>query len=337
MDENIRVRTIKEQIRRLVFGVFLGMFVPGNLYAHETMFDQCHQGHPLHKNDNANIVYPVSIFKTAPIYPNRELNRGREGSVIVEYTITKDGGVTDIKILSSTSSAFSAAAKQAVKKFKYEPATVNGKPIDQEGWKHKITFDLDGGNSGIFMESETLEFDAVALTKAINKLPKKPQKAIQKINDLLSKDKNNFHLAVLHYILSSKYYQLDPAMAQERLLSLNESMLALEKLNQNEINVINLKSMNINATSFILLEQGKNEEALNLLKPFLIAAWKNNFHRPEIIYDITINYAIAAYNSGDYCSAFYGFDRSIKQGKALSINNPNLEGYKKAARNNMAP
>ena len=82
------------------------MFAPGNLYAHETMFDRCHQGHPLHKNDNANIVYPVSIFKTAPIYPNRELNRGREGSVIVEYTITKDGGVTDIKILSSTSSAF---------------------------------------------------------------------------------------------------------------------------------------------------------------------------------------------------------------------------------------
>ena len=140
MDENIRVRIIKEQIRRLVFGVFLGMFALGSLYAHETMFEQCHQGHPLHKNDNANIVYPVSIFKTAPIYPNRELNRGREGSVIVEYTITKDGGVTDIKILSSTSSAFSAAAKQAVKKFKYEPATVNGKPIDQEGWKHKITF-----------------------------------------------------------------------------------------------------------------------------------------------------------------------------------------------------
>ena len=335
MDKNIRVRTIKEQIQRLTCLMFINLFVIGNSSAHDTLFQECHQEHQNKETKKTEIISPVAVFKKTPVYPKRELNRGRSGAVIIQYTVTKEGTINNAKILSSTSSAFSAAAKQAVKKFRYEPAKIDGNPIDQKGVKHKFTFTMEGSDSGIFMESETLDFNPTYLTKSINKLSSNPQKAINKINDLINKEENGFHIAVLKYILSVKYYQLDQSLNFERLQSIKSSMAELEKLNQDEINVINLRSMNINAISFILLQENKNSEAKDLLEPFLLSAWKNNFHRPSIIYDITVNYAIAAYNSADYCSAFYGFDRAIKQGKALSIKNPNIEGYREAARKNM--
>ena len=335
MDKNIRVRTIKKQIQRLTCLALINLFALGNLYAHEVLFEECHQEHQTKEVKRIDITSPVAVFKKTPVYPKRELNRGRSGAVIVQYTITKEGTVNNVEILSSTSSAFSVAAKQAVKKFRYEPAKLDGNPIDREGIKHKFTFAMEGSDNGIFMESETLEFNPMALTKSINKLSSNPQKAINTINELINKEENGFHIAVLKYILSVKYYQLDQSLNLERLQSLKSSMAELDKLNQNEINVINLRSMNINAVSYILLQENKNTEAKNLLEPFLLSAWKNNFHRPSIIYDITLNYSIAAYNSTDYCSAFYGFDRAIKQGNALSIKNPNLAGYKEAARKNM--
>jgi len=313
------------------------MLALGNLNAHETMFEQCHEGHPLHRNEDTNNRPPVAIFTQPPIYPKRELNRGREGAVIVEYTITKDGEVKDIKVLSSTSTAFSVAAKQAVKKFKYEPRKIDGNPVEDEGWKHKVSFKLDGEDSGIFMDSETLDFNPAELTKIINKLSRNPQKALTKLKALLEEEKNEFHIAILNFLMTHQYFEIDPAASQEQLQSLERSMLALEKLDQNEINVINLKSMVTNRMSHSLLDEKKNKEAKMLLEPFLLSAWSNNFVRPSFIYNMTINYAIAAYNTADYCSAFYGFERAIKQGKALSINNPNLEGHKEAARKNMSP
>ena len=114
MDKNIRVRTIKEQIQRLTCLTLINLFVVGNSSAHDALFQECHQEHQNKETKKTEFISPVAVFKKTPVYPKRELNRGRSGAVIIQYTVTKEGTINNAKILSSTSSAFSVAAKQAV-------------------------------------------------------------------------------------------------------------------------------------------------------------------------------------------------------------------------------
>ncbi len=86
----------------------------------------------------------LPIVKVAPIYPRRALTRGLEGWVLLEFTVTKLGTVTDIKVLESDPpNIFDRAAVSAASKFKYKPKVVNGEPIDTAGVLHRISFELE--------------------------------------------------------------------------------------------------------------------------------------------------------------------------------------------------
>ncbi len=85
----------------------------------------------------------LPIVKVAPIYPRRAAERGLSGYVILEFTVTKLGTVTDVKVIETTNSVFNRAATKAALKFKYKPKVVDGQPIDVAGVLHKITFELE--------------------------------------------------------------------------------------------------------------------------------------------------------------------------------------------------
>lgn len=86
----------------------------------------------------------LPIVKVAPIYPRRALTRGLEGWVLLEFTVTKLGTVTDIKVLDADPpNIFNKAAVGAASKFKYKPKVVNGEPIDTAGVLHRISFELE--------------------------------------------------------------------------------------------------------------------------------------------------------------------------------------------------
>ncbi|MDA3862407.1 MAG: TonB family protein [Deltaproteobacteria bacterium] len=62
-------------------------------------------------------------------YPPKALEESREGVVFLHMTITKEGKVTDVKIVKSAGKDFDEAALKAVKQFVFKPATVNGNPV----------------------------------------------------------------------------------------------------------------------------------------------------------------------------------------------------------------
>ena len=90
----------------------------------------------------------LPIVKVAPIYPSRALSRGIEGYVIVEFTVTKAGTVTDPFVVEaftdsgSPTTIFNNAAIKAALKFKYKPKIVDGEPVDVAGVQNKITFKI---------------------------------------------------------------------------------------------------------------------------------------------------------------------------------------------------
>lgn len=85
----------------------------------------------------------LPIVKVAPVYPRRAQERGIEGYVILEFTVTKLGTVINPVVIETTSSLFNKAAMNASLKFKYKPRVVNGEPVDVAGVLHKITFQLE--------------------------------------------------------------------------------------------------------------------------------------------------------------------------------------------------
>ena len=87
----------------------------------------------------------LPVVKVAPVYPRRALQRGIEGWVLLEFTVTKQGGTKDIVVVSSdpANSIFRRAALRAAAKFKYKPRTEDGKPIKVPGVRNKIIFQLE--------------------------------------------------------------------------------------------------------------------------------------------------------------------------------------------------
>lgn len=88
----------------------------------------------------------LPIVKVAPVYPRRAQTRGIEGYVLLEFVVTRTGGVRDpVVIESKPPGIFDRAAVNAALKFKYKPKVVNGEPIDVAGVRNRITFELQDG------------------------------------------------------------------------------------------------------------------------------------------------------------------------------------------------
>jgi protein TonB len=87
----------------------------------------------------------LPIVKVTPVYPRRALQRGIQGYVIVEFTVSKIGAVIDAFVVEANpEDIFDQAAIDAAKKFKYKPRVVNGEPAAVSGVQNRITFKIDG-------------------------------------------------------------------------------------------------------------------------------------------------------------------------------------------------
>lgn len=87
------------------------------------------------------IQMPKAIRKVNPVYPEIARKARIEGVVILDIIIDKQGNVRNIKVLRPLGMGCTEAAIEAVKQWKYEPSTLNGKPIEIQG-TITVTFKL---------------------------------------------------------------------------------------------------------------------------------------------------------------------------------------------------
>ncbi len=76
-----------------------------------------------------DMVRPVLLAKVEPSYPQVARRAGLGGRVTVRAVIAENGSVDTVEVLASTNPLFNEAAVDAVRKWRYRPALMNGRPI----------------------------------------------------------------------------------------------------------------------------------------------------------------------------------------------------------------
>ncbi|PCI56517.1 MAG: energy transducer TonB [Gammaproteobacteria bacterium] len=86
------------------------------------------------------------IVRIEPRYPIQAARDGKEGWVQLSFTINEIGGVEDVKVIAAKPKrVFNKEAKRALRKWKYKPKVVDGKPMKQPGLTVQLDFKMDGG------------------------------------------------------------------------------------------------------------------------------------------------------------------------------------------------
>ena len=302
-----------------------------NGHTHDELFPTCPSPHDPHSADAKENIQPYkAISKKPPIYPNRALTRGLEGSVILEYTINTEGRAIDIKVVDTSNTIFDRTAIQAVEKFVYEPS-INldtGLPIDTPGVMHAVTFSLEG-----YEEVLTLGGAVDSWNRTINKIQSaKPKDAIRRIDRYLVDEEEDIIRVALYYLRSLRVAEIEPRNLSTEKEDLQNAYTLLKDQISVHPNVVKLKSYVIPALAFMEMDTD-NKKALALLEEGIRIAKQSNLPLSTRIYYSYSNFGVLAYNSGNWCRAYESFDAAINTAKKIGMEEtPSLKKYRDMAK-----
>ena len=86
----------------------------------------------------------MPLVRINPDYPPRAANRGIEGWVLIEFTITAAGTVRDARVVdASPKGYFEEAALKAIGRWRYNPKVQEGVAVERIGVRVRLSFNLE--------------------------------------------------------------------------------------------------------------------------------------------------------------------------------------------------
>ncbi len=76
-----------------------------------------------------DISAPELVRRIEPAYPEIARRARQEGVVVVEAIISSSGTIEDVRVVKSAGVLLDSAAEEAVRKWRYRPATLNGRAV----------------------------------------------------------------------------------------------------------------------------------------------------------------------------------------------------------------
>jgi len=89
------------------------------------------QPQPSFARVTSKVLEGLLISKTTPVYPTLARTAGISGTVVLAATISKEGTIANLRVLSGHP-MLTQAAVEAVKTWRYRPYLLNGQPIEVE-------------------------------------------------------------------------------------------------------------------------------------------------------------------------------------------------------------
>jgi len=90
-----------------------------------------------------------AIVKVMPVYPRDAWTNDIEGQVVIEFNVSANGHVEQIKVVKSSNPVFITTSIDAISRFRYAPARKDGEPVASEGVRERFEFRIPNGNSPI--------------------------------------------------------------------------------------------------------------------------------------------------------------------------------------------
>jgi TonB family protein len=107
----------------------------------------------------AQVVKPKPVSMPSPGYPEALTDTGLNGKAEVDFVVKADGSTGDVELAMATDRAFGRVAVAAVRSWKFEPGSRDGKPVDMA---FTIPF--------VFTAPDDQQVDAVARRKVFVKV-----------------------------------------------------------------------------------------------------------------------------------------------------------------------
>lgn len=86
----------------------------------------------------------MPLVRINPDYPPRAQNRGIEGWVLMQFTITAAGTVRDPKVINASPKGyFEEAALKAISRWRYNPKVQEGVAVERVGVQVKLSFTIE--------------------------------------------------------------------------------------------------------------------------------------------------------------------------------------------------
>jgi TonB family protein len=85
---------------------------------------------------------PALLVARAPVYPAGALREGTEGRASVVFDIDATGMPQNLSVESATTAVFGVAALEAVRNWRFRPATLGGRPVKYERVLQVFPFEL---------------------------------------------------------------------------------------------------------------------------------------------------------------------------------------------------
>ena len=82
-----------------------------------------------HLTDFGSATGPAFLHRVLPVYPDQARRRGQEGRVVLRLTIDERGNLLKVEVVQGAGCGFDEAAVEAVKRSKFRPASIQGKPV----------------------------------------------------------------------------------------------------------------------------------------------------------------------------------------------------------------
>lgn len=163
----------------------------------------------------------VAIYKPDPKYPGKASKKGHEGWVLLSYVIEADGSVEKAIVEdSNTSEILEEDAVNLVKQYKYKPATMDGKPVQQNNSKALFSYRFDP-------PSKAARAKFASYYKRTSNLLKKGkyEKAKERMAVLERMENRNLYEDGYYWVLKSRIYESEQ-QPQEALRSLRRATIS---------------------------------------------------------------------------------------------------------------
>ena len=175
---------------------------------------------PCHSNENQldnEVKKAIPINKVAPRYPKNAARKAQEGWVRLSFVIKEDGSV-DLPIIEDSSGlkSFEKAAKNAVKSWIFDPATRDGKTIEQCQNSVLLNFKMNKTTKGASRRfvSQHRKIQQLITDKKLNE-------AKHALTEFEKKPRQNFYEDKFFFSLKANYFQAIGDNRQE-LTNLNK-------------------------------------------------------------------------------------------------------------------